>query len=235
MLEVLLVIGFFVLFGSIGGFVIWSFVHVRKRDGRSDQQQAELVRFVEERGWSYTPSKPGGGDRYCGSAPFPDKGVNIDVSDYITGEFRGRTFCCFEYRTRGAGTDTGDRQWRFHTVFALTTPTPVPRTSIRRPQALDRLDARMFGGGHVVELGIPAFDEEFRVITDDEPFARTLAGHLAQFLPSDPRAKNAPLQFHGSELTTWHKGRLRPDQIDPQLTFLCDVVDRLPEQAWRTA
>jgi len=234
-LEALVPIGIFLIVGVIFAFVIYSRVHTNKRDGRSDQQQEELVQFVEGRGWSYTSSVPGGGDRYCGSAPLPITGTDIDVWDYTAGEFRGRNFCCFEYRTRGTGTDVSDRHWRFYTVFAIEMPTTVPRVSVRRPQAMDKMETRLLGRGHVVELGIPAFDDEFRVVTDDEPFARAMGGHLAQFLPSDPRAKDAPLQFHGNELITWYQGRLRPDQINPNMNYLSDVLDHLPVQVWHSA
>lgn len=237
--EVLLIVGLFVLVAAVFALVAWGFIHVRKRDGRSDQQQAELVQFVAGRGWSYNPVVRGGGDRYCGTAPFPLAGDNIDICDHITGEFRGRSFSCFEYRKRDGGTDT-NRQWRFYTVCAVTMPTSVPRVSVNRPGPMERLDARMFAGmrgaGQVVQVGIPEFDKEFLTTADDESFAReVLAGQPAQFLLADPRAKDAPVQFHGNELITWYQGRLRPEKLDPQLNYLCDLLDRLPEQAWRPA
>jgi hypothetical protein len=233
MVELLVKIVFFAFFIVIWALVIWAFVHRRKRDGRSGQEQGELEQLALGRGWSYTSFVPGGADRYCGAEPFPTKGVNLGVCDYIVGEFRGHTVCCFEYRKRPVDVDSETTpQMQYFTVFAVTMPTPVPGMIVRRPQALDG----MFAHGKVVQSGIPAFDDAFRIITNNEPFARNvMGGSLAQFLPSDPRAKDAPLRFHGNELITWHRGRLRPQQIDSTLNYLCDVLDRIPAQAWHHA
>lgn len=231
------------LAGAFIGFVIWIGTRWSKKEGRTDQQQAELEQFVRERGWSYTACVSGGGDRYCGSPPFPLKGVDVDVWDHIAGEFRGRTFCCFEYRWLDTdadedGTGTTNR-WRYNAVYAVTTPTPVPRTSVRRPRALERLDARMLAGlrgsGQVVQLGIPEFDKEFLITADDERFVRNVMAGLAPFLPSDPRAQDGPLSFHGNELITWHEGRLRPEHVEPKLNYLHDILGRIPAEAWRQA
>lgn len=125
-LEVLILVGMFLFMGAIFGFVIYSWRHTNKRDGRSDQQQEELVQFVEGRGWTYTAFVPGGADRYCGGPPLPIKGVNVPLWDCITGEFRGRAFCCFEYRSRSMNAD-GPNTWRHSAAFAVTMPTSGPR------------------------------------------------------------------------------------------------------------
>lgn len=232
--EVLILVGMILFMGAIFGFVVYSWRHTNKRDGRSDEQRADLIRFVQGRGWSHTAHVPGGGDRYCGGPPLPVDGVNVPVWDLVTGEFRGRAFCCFEYHTRDINAN-GPETWQYYSVFAVTMPTSSPRMTVDRPRALDKVNTRLqtavFGGGEVVELGIPEFDEQFRVIADDTNHARiVLSGHLGQFLTSDPRAKDHPLRFHGNELLTWHKGRIRPEQIEPKLDYLCDIVDSRPVQ-----
>lgn len=97
------------------------------------------------------------------------------------GEFRGRAFCCFEYNTRNS--TSGPDAWRYHAVFAVTMPMPAPRMVIKKPRAVDKVNARadaLFGGGKVMELGDPAFDEAFRPIANDEEFARSaLTGPMA--------------------------------------------------------
>ncbi|MGP8301071.1 hypothetical protein ACTPOK_24735 [Streptomyces inhibens] len=231
--EVLIFIGMILVMAAIFGGYIWASRHVKKRDGQNAQQRAELLQFIESRGWSHTYSVPGGGDRYCGGTPLPMQGTNIPVWDYTVGEFRGRTFCCFEYNTRNSS--SGPDAWRYNTVFAVTMPTSVPRMVIKKPRAVDKVNARadaLFGGGKVMELGDPAFDEAFRLIANDEEYARsTLTGPMAQFLTSDPRAKDEPLRFQGNDLLTWYQGRLRPQDIDQKLNYLCDVLDHWPAQA----
>ncbi|UKY51094.1 hypothetical protein [Streptomyces inhibens] len=232
--EVLIFIGMILLMAAIFGLCIWAWRSGNKRDGRSSQQWEELIQFVEARGWSHTAWVPGAGDRYCGGDPLPMKGTNIPIRDHIVGEFRGRPISCFEYTSRDMNAD-GPDSVLYSAVFAVTMPTPVPRMVIKKPRAVDKVNARadaLFGGGKVMELGDPAFDEAFRLIANDEEFARSaLTGSMAQFLTSDPRAKGQPLRFQENLLLTWHRGRLRAEEIEQKLNYLCDVLDRLPAQA----
>lgn len=230
--EVLIFIGMILGMAAIFGGYIWASRHVKKRDGQNDQQRAELLEFIESRGWTHTYSTSG--DRYCGGDPLPMKGTNIPIRDHIVGEFRGRPISCFEHNSRERNAD-GPDSTMYSAVFAVTMPTPVPRMVIKKPRAVDKLNARadaLFGGGKVMELGEPAFDEAFRLIANDEEFARSaLTGPMAQFLTSDPRAKDQPLRFQEDHLLTWYRGRLRPQDIDQKLNYLCDVLDQWPAQA----
>jgi hypothetical protein len=231
MLELLAKIALFAFIAAVFTFVVKAFVKVARRDGRSDQERSALIQLAQERGWSYTPFVPAGADRYCGWAPFPGRGVGNGACDYTAGQFRGRAVSCFEYRMRTTGdVDTRSRT-RIFAVFTVATPSPVPHLVIRRARKLDGVFAR----GRM-RLGNPAFDEAFRVITDDEPFAReVLGGQLAQALPADARAVDGPVRFHGTELITWYEGRLRAQQVDARLDYLCDVLEHIPVQAWRPA
>lgn len=230
--EVLILIGMILFMAAFFGFIIWAWRYVNKRDNRSPQQFEELIQFVETQGWSHTAWTAG--DRYCGGEPLPMKGDNIPIRDHIVGEFRGRPISCFERNSREMNTD-GPDSVRYSAVYAVTMLTPVPRMVIKRPRAMDKVNARadaVFGGGKVMELGDPEFDEAFRLIANDEEFARSvLAGPMAQFLISDPRAKGQPLRFQENHLLTWHRGRLRAEEIEQKLNYLCDVLDRLPAQA----
>ncbi|MFG2889961.1 hypothetical protein [Streptomyces sp. NPDC048248] len=236
--ETLIIVGLFLFIAGFFGLFIWVARYVNKRDNQSPQQREELLQLAASRGWIHTAWVPGGGDRYCGGGPLPMKGTNIPVVDQIVGEFRGRAICCFEYHSRGMDAD-GPSTVQHSTVFAVTSTTSVPRLVIKRPRALDKVNARtdaLFGGGKVIELGDPEFDEAFRLIANDEESARNvLTGPLAQFLTSDPRAKEEPLRFQGNDLITWHRGRLRAEQIEQKLNYLCDVLDRQPAQAHHPA
>ncbi|MFJ6751433.1 hypothetical protein ACIQNI_25100 [Streptomyces sp. NPDC091266] len=236
--EVLIFIGMILFMAAIFGGYFWASRYVKKRDDRSPQQWDELVQLVESRGWSHTPWAPGQGDRYCGGEPMPMQGNNVPLRDYIAGEFRGRAISCFERNSRDMNAN-GPDSVRYSTVFAVTMPISVPRMVIKKPRAADKLNARadaVFGGGKVMELGVPEFDEAFRVIASDEEFARrALTESLAQFLMSDARAKDEPLRFQGNLLLTWHRGRLRAEHIDEKLNYLCDVLDHWATQAHHPA
>ncbi|SDN11968.1 hypothetical protein SAMN04487981_103635 [Streptomyces sp. cf386] len=238
-LNILAVSLIYLFAAALVGGVIYAFWRTNKRDVRSEKDQAGLVQLAQERGWNYTAEIPGGAERYVGAPPFRAKGHYL--WDHISGEFRGHAFSCFEYRPRDFdGEDTGMNDHRYFIAFTVKTPMPTPDMIIDRPNVLERTDNRLnnvFGlGENEVKLGNPEFDEDFRIITDDEPFARNaMADDLVRFLLSDPRVKDAPLRFHGNELITWSEGRLRPDGIDPKLDYLCDVLERVPAQTWHSA
>ncbi|MET8030214.1 hypothetical protein [Streptomyces avermitilis] len=219
--------------GGMFALVITMFVRARRSQARGVEGRVAAIQLAEERGWSYQQATYGVIDRLCGMAPLPVRGTNLQGRYYITGEFRGRGFCLFEYTTGTNGVDDDlGKQVVYWTVFAVTAPGSGPELVVRRPQALDGMTQR----GRVVQLGVPEFDEAFRVITDDEPFARNaLTGGVAPFLSTDPRAgKDAPIRLHNDELVTWYRGRLSPQGIDERLNYLCDVLDRIPPQVWST-
>ncbi|MGJ5752952.1 hypothetical protein FB563_1067 [Streptomyces puniciscabiei] len=221
--------------GGLFAFVISMMVRAQRSRARGMQERTAAIRLAQERGWSYQQTTYGTIDRLCGMAPLPNRGHNLRASHYITGEFRGRRFCCFEYTTGTLNINDGPgrTQPAFWTVFAVTAPAAGPELVVRRPQALDGVTQH----GRLVQLGVPGFDEAFRVFTDDESFARdALTSGVAPFLVTDPRAtKDAPVRLHNDELLTWRRGRLSPADLDERLGYLCDVLDRIPAGVWSPA
>lgn len=233
-MTVLMPVLMFLIVGGMFALVITMMVRARRSRARGVEERTEAIRIARERGWSYQQATYGEIDRLCGMAPLPVSGRNLQALHYITGEFRGRSFCCFEYRTGTLNVNDGpgSNQPAFWTFYAVTAPGPGPELVVRRPQTLDGMTQR----GRVVQLGVPNFDEAFRVLTDDELFARNaLTGEVASFLSADPRAtKDAPLRLHNDELLTWRRGRLSPQDLDERLDYLCDVLDRIPPGVWST-
>ncbi|MES9524969.1 hypothetical protein [Streptomyces capoamus] len=207
----------------------------RKKDARVREDYAQLARIAAERGWEYEPHVQGRIDQYCGLRPFPGRGSNLRAWHYTTGEFRGRSFKCFEYRYMNvaSGADVGERkQPTIETVFIVTTPGPAPFTQVLRPRLLDTL----FDRRPKVQLGLPEFDRDFRVVTDDEEFFRHALGRtVVPYLLSDLQTEKSPLQLRGDELFTWYRGTLSPQAVEEKLTYLCDILDRVPEEAWAAA
>lgn len=230
LMPVLLVL----IVGGIFALVITMMVRAQRSRTRGMQERTEAIRLVQERGCSYQKVTYGLIDGLCGMAPLPVSGRNLRAEHYITGEFRGRGFRCFEYVTGVLDVQDGPGRNEpvFWTVFAVTAPGPGAELVVRRPQALDGMTQR----GRVVQLGVPEFDEAFRVITDDEAFARSaLTAEVAPFLSAQPQAaQDVPIRLVGGELLTWRRGRLSPRDFDERLGHLCDVLDRIPPQVWST-
>ncbi len=218
------------LVGGIFAVVTTAFVRSRRSQVEGAEGRAQAVRVAQGRGWGYQEATYGVIDRLCGMAPLPVSGSRLLARHYITGEQRGRSFCCFEYTTGTIGVNDigpGANKPVYWTVFAVTTPGTGPDLVVRRPEALDAVARR----GRTVRLGAAEFDDAFTVLTDDEPFARAaLTDGVVPFLAANPQA--APVRLHGDELITWYKGRLSPQGMDEHLTYLCDVLDRIPARVW---
>ncbi|KUL37258.1 hypothetical protein ADL22_22060 [Streptomyces sp. NRRL F-4489] len=231
----LIEIGFFLFMVSFFGFVGWTMWSSRK-DGRNAEQLKELIRFAQQRGWAYADvARSKRGRYFTGKVAERVFVYDFGAYDFITGTFRGRTFRCFELRSRPASPD-GPESTKITVTFELELPMAVPLTTIKRRRPLDTVGARFFANDKVVELGLPVFDKTFRVMTEDEDFARhALSGALAQFLATDPRAPSEPLLLSRNVLSTTYTGRLRVEQVDAKLNYLSDVLDRLPAQSRRVA
>ena len=226
------------LFAFIAGmFTLVFTVSARgsKKDAQIREGYAQLARIAPERGWTYQTRVQGLIDQYCGLRPFPARGSNLRAWHYTTGEFRGRSFTYFEYRCMNvtSGADVGEhKQPTIEAVFIVTTPGPGPFLQILRPNVLDTL----FDRRPKMQLGVPEFDQNFRVIAEDEDFVRNALSHtVVPYLLTDPETKKAPLQLRNNELFTWYRGTLSPRAVDEKLNYLCDVLDRIPAQAWTAA
>ena len=226
---------FFAAIAGLFAFVIRTFVRTHKEDKRIRQEWAELPQVAAGRGWTYEQRARGQATQYCGIGPMPGSGSNLSAWHYITGEFRGRSFKCFEHRYNSpiSGNQPGDRKRpTIEAIFIVAAPGSGHPVEILRPSKTDvLLDRRPR-----MRLGIPEFDDTFRVVTKDEDFARNvLSGSMTSFLLTDPRAGKSPLQLRDGELFTWYTGTLSPEHLEEKLNYLCDVLDQIPAQAWTAA
>ncbi|MFJ8824355.1 hypothetical protein ACIREE_21530 [Streptomyces sp. NPDC102467] len=232
LVEILAKVLFFGFVVGMFALVITMFVRTNRANRRTSEGRAQLAGFARERGWTYERRTYGQIDQYCGVGPLPGRGSNLRTWHYMTGEFRGRSFKCFEYHYTdplSPTTQTGQRQITVATVFVVTAPGAGPDLELRRAGRMDGFfDARA-----KMELGVPEFDEKFRVVVADESFARqVLSADLVPFLLAAPQAKESPLQLRDDELFTWYTGALSPKVIQEKLTYTCDVLDRVPAHAW---
>ncbi|MFF2504812.1 hypothetical protein ACFVTY_15755 [Streptomyces sp. NPDC058067] len=217
------------------GLAIRGIVRSSREGDRIQKEWAELEGVAASHGWTYERRAPGRATQYCGVGPMPGKGSNLTAWHYITGEFRGRSFKCFEYRyvdPLSPTTQNGSKKLTHESMFLISAPGSGPFMQVGRPSKLDRV----MGRRPRTLLGVPEFDEKFRVATDDEGFVRNvLTEDMRGFLLSDPRAGTSPLRVRDDELFTWYTGYLSQQAIEDQLNYLSDVMDRIPAQAWTSA
>ncbi|QPP07974.1 hypothetical protein G4Z16_17945 [Streptomyces bathyalis] len=226
-MEALLYVLFFV---ALGALITWS----KKRSARRVQEtaagRAELRSLAEGRGWTYQPGVPGLIDEFSGAGPLPvAKGVA--GGNVVTGTHRGFAFRAFEYQSTlsiGSGVDNHSRQQiHYFPVWALKLTAPVPDIRILHRRWHSKLTS-----GTPLTTGIPQVDEQFHIVAEDEERARALLhSGLAQFLTSDPRAGEWPLEVRYGHLLTWRREeKLSTENLDVMLDFLTDAVGRLPAQ-----
>ncbi|GAA2291189.1 hypothetical protein GCM10010234_35370 [Streptomyces hawaiiensis] len=235
LIQILAKVLFFAVIAGVFALVIRTFVRSHREDKRIRQAWAELPRVAAERGWTYEQRARGQATQYCGIGPMPGSGSNLSAWHYITGEFRGRSFKCFEHRYNSpiSGNQPGERKRpTIEAIFMVTAPGSGRPVEILRPSKTDVLLDRRSR----MRLDIPEFDDTFRVIAQDEHFARSLlSGSMASFLLADPRARKYPLQLRDGELFTWYTGTLSPEALEEKLNYLCDVLDQIPAHAWTAA
>lgn len=198
---------------------------------RSKKKIAELTSFAQQRGWTYQKDAKGYSDRFTG-APMNRRKRDDTVRDLITGTYRGRPFCAFEYkRIARRGTDR-KKEVSYSRVFALATPATRPTMEVTKAGFGSKIAD--FLGAQDVPVGHPEFDQAFRVATDNERFARdVLAPSVADWLLHDGRALQMPFRFERNELVTWQSGRTKLEVIESTLDYLCDVLDRVSPAVWR--
>ncbi|MEV1024156.1 hypothetical protein [Streptomyces sp. NPDC050264] len=236
LLMILAKVAFFAAIVGMFTLVIRAFVRSNKEDKRTREGWAELSRVAANRGWTYEQRARGRATEYCGVGPMPGSGSNLTAWHYITGDFRGRSFKCFEYRysnpLSGSSGVGESKKLTIETVILVTAPGSGPFMQIGRPGKLDTV----LGRGPRTLLGVPEFDEKFRLDTRDESFARNILDDtFMAFLLSDPRAQKSPIRVRDDELFTWYAGTLSPQALEERLNYLCDVLDRIPAQAWAAA
>ena len=144
------------------------------------------------------------------------------MEDYLTGYYRQRRFYCFgwEYiQDSPADGDLDSTRTRM-SVFAVELSGYHGHFSVRRHSAV----RRMFGQNDV-QIGHPEFDEHVTV-REQEPgsAAQVLRGGPAEFLLADLRSKDHPLWFMGDRLVCAFRGRFSPEDTEPVLGYLSQVI-----------
>jgi hypothetical protein len=224
-MEALLYVLWFV---AIAALFIWSRKRAAQRAQARVQGRAELRALAEGRGWTYAAGVPGLIDEFSGAGPLPVvKGV--PGGNVVTGTHRGFAFRAFEYQSTlsiGSGVDDHMKeQIHYVPMWALKLTAPVPDIRILHRRWHSRITS-----GSPLATGIPQVDEQFHIVAEDEERARALLhGGLAQFLISDPRASEWPLEVRYGHLLTWRREeKLSTENLDVMLDFLMDAVGRLP-------
>jgi hypothetical protein len=186
---------------------------------RHKARGVRLRAFAASAGWRYRPKDVAVSPvRYLGT-PFRT-GKERQATHVLSGRHRDRDVTGFEYSYR-SGTTT----YRF-SVVTLPLPTRGPTLELTRERR------RLVGQD--LQLESDEFNAAFRITADDDRFAYdVLHPRMMDFLLANHRG--LPVRFERADLLTWCGGPMAEDRLLGMADHLCDILDRVPTHAWRTA
>lgn len=216
-----LVIAFVVIIGV--AIVAWVFA----RRAREQRQQA-FGQLAAAQGWQFVPEDDSYARRWQGK-PFASRGSARNI---IIGQHRGRNFCSFAYHyttTTSTGTTTTSQSHDF-AVYVIALPAPVPEFSVS-PEGIFGGKVAEALGFERVNIGDEDFNNTFKVKSDNVGFGSlVLQPDLVQMLKA-----TGPWEwrFTGQDMISFDKGVFEPAMLPPRLELMCDVLERIPNDAWQ--
>lgn len=210
------------------GIIIVGIIAWLAAQQRREQRQQALQQFATGRGWQFVAEDDSYGRRWQGK-PFAGRGTTRNI---IIGQHRGRNFCAFAYHytTTSSNGQTTTTQSHDFAVTVIALPAPVPELSVGAEGIFGGRVAEALGFERV-DTGDSDFDSTFKVKSDDARFGTlVLQPPLIQMLkatgPWDWR-------FTGQDMLSHQKGVFEPPMLQPRLDLMCDVLDRIPNDAWQ--
>lgn len=219
------VFGVLLVGGLIALVVVMAVVGQQNRKRR----QLEFGRLAANFGLQFIPADNSFGRRYSdGHSPFQSGGT---VRNILLGGYRGRPVCLFQYvytTTSYNGTTTTSTSHPF-AVWIVGLPRPVPLFSVGHEGIFGGKVAAAMGFRRL-DIGDPSFDDVFKIKSDNEWFGRRVL-HPAVI---DLLRRTGPWdwRFSGPNMISFQAGVFEPAAALPRLDLMCDLIDRVPADAW---
>jgi hypothetical protein len=245
LIAVIVIGGCLVVFGAIAGLLI---VLNRMNKAADEGVLKRLHEEAPKRGWTYEEHNDSYISVYNANRdhykqpliqqptrqnplgplqPYHMAPKAVAAKDIITGVHRGRPFIAATFTVNYASKQEPER------VIWVRTPAPGPALSLFRVTGAESRASSAIGQGDL-QLGVPEFDDKFRVSEQDEGFARAVLNPaVIQYLLNSPRKFQSMglLADHidFADRVTDHRD---PEQLIPALDLRCDVLDRIPQTVW---
>lgn len=197
---------------------------------QQEQKRRELLMtWAMNSGFTYAAED----DSWCArwnATPFGD-GDHRRARNVITGNYKDRPFVTFDYsyethssNGKGGQTTTTHR----YVVTSLQLPTYLPQLQVTPENLLTRFGNAL--GLDDIELESEDFNRKFRVHARDRKFAcDVLTPRTMQMLLSRPASS---WRIDGTDILTWHDGKLSPTVCLAAAAQLQDIVDGIPSFVW---
>lgn len=159
--------------------------------------------------------------------PFAGGSATRFAEHVAHGTYRGRTAVSFELGVVVGGGE-GDGYFTFH-VLAVAAPGPLPFLDLAptaTPEENPPWDAELrMTAGPRVPSGDERFDQAYRTVTYDAPFAADLLTFEVRERLLDPSTTAATVRFEGTWALGLWAGEWSVEPITPTLELLSDLVD----------
>ncbi|MDT0331934.1 hypothetical protein [Nocardiopsis lambiniae] len=192
-----------------------------------------LAARARRQGWSYDRERPELVDRFAGY-PFVERRSNAHARHVLCAQVRGRRVMAYEYSYNTSHHD-GRRTTttaHVHTIVAVALPARSPMVEVRTEDTGSPHPGAV--GAHDLKVGDPVFDGRFLIATDDADFARAVLGERVRAALSERGADvPVPFRFAGTHLLSWEDRELDPERVVGRADALIDLLERVPDTAWR--
>lgn len=215
----------------IVAIVILAIVGFIWQQKKNEERQQAFGRLAAANGLQYLTEDKSYARRFNdGEKPFRTLGGGR-ARNILYGSYRGRPVCIFEYSYTTSstnGTTTTTQTHRFP-VWVVALPAPVPAFSVGSEGIFGGKVAAAMGFARL-DIGDPDFDDTFKIKSDNEQFGRRVL-HPAVI---DLLRQTGPWNWRlsGQNMISYDQGVLEPESALPRLNLMCDLLDRIPADAW---
>jgi hypothetical protein len=189
-----------------------------------------LMAWARERGWTYDKERPELVDRFSGT-PFRSGRSNARAKHVLCADHRGHRVLAYEYSytTTSHNGQTSTTTTHHYGIVAVATPT-TPVLEVKT----EHLGHTLLGllGVHDLQVGEQAFDDTFRIATEDDSFALAVLDPELRSWLLERVGERAPFRFTGRHLLSWTSGKLDPDAVVARADTLTDLLERVPARVW---
>lgn len=223
----------FALFGALcvvvtGLFAVLVVILIVAQVKAAKKRRAELGALAAHKEWSYRQDGSGLEHRFEGD-PF-GRGSRRTAQNVVEGRYEGRSFVAFDYSyVTSNGEDSTTHRF---SVVALHLGLPpqvrVPRLQVRAQGSIGRFFTNLFGTDH--QIGQPAFDEAFHVLTESPELARdVLHPGMTAMLTAHP---GGAWRLQGDSLLLFSPGQHSPASLDGILAWGTAIFGQVPPEVW---
>lgn len=219
----------FVVF--VVGMVIIAIVSFVVQQQKNEERAQAFGKIAASTGLQFIAEDDSCSKRFDdGEKPFRTMGRGR-VRNILQGSYRGRPVCVFEYRytTTSSNGQTTTSTTHHFPIWVVGLPAPAPLFTVGAEGVFGGKVAAAMGFTRL-DIGDRAFDDTFKIKCDDEQFGRRVLHPAVIELLRQTGPWNWRLS--GANMISYEQGVFEPAQALPRLDLMCNLLDRIPADAW---